>query len=470
MRNVIRKITYLLVTLLWLVPMYALANMDSSTVLTFENFMGIVKKHHPMAQRAELQLIKGDAVLLESRGAFDPKLGTNFSQKYFEDKEYYGLLDGGLKIPTWYGLELNGGYEQNEGVFMNPENNTPGAGLWYAGVSLPLGKGLFIDERRTALRQAKLYRESTLLERQRMYNDLLFTAGKAYWDWFQAYHMRAVYEEAFQLASQRFVATKQSAVLGDRPYIDTLEAGIQVQNRSLNLQQADMKYLNATAMLSVYLWMEGSVPLDVDDNTVPVQLDEVSNRPPPEIFDTLIESHPELQLFQYQLKQLKVDQQWRREQLKPTINLKYNAINEPVNGNPYNGYSPNNYTWGLELGFPIFLRKERGTLRQVDLKLKETNMELTTKRASTYYNVQAAINEWTTTREQVELYTGTVQDYRMLLEGERTMFDAGESSVFMVNSREMGYFNAQLKLVELFAKIGKVDLTSKYSLGQLGRE
>ena len=80
-----------------------------------------------------------------------------------------------------------------------------------------------------------------------------------------------------------------------------------------------------------------------------------------------------------------------------------------------------------------------------------------------------ALNLWTTTIDQINLYNQTVRDYYGLLDGERKMFNAGESSLFMVNSREIGYIQAQLKLIELIAKNRKAQLTANFALGLLAQ-
>src|SRR5690606_3977388 len=161
---------------------------QTAATLNFNDFMKQVKKNHPLAMQAEIQLEEGDAYLQKSRGMFDPKAYYEMSQKYFEDKEYYHLNNSGLKIPTWFGVELEGGYQLNDGLFLNPQNSLPNAGLWHAGASINLGKGLFIDERRAELKKAKLFLKSSEAERQNLCNELLYNAGKAYWDWFTAFH------------------------------------------------------------------------------------------------------------------------------------------------------------------------------------------------------------------------------------------------------------------------------------------
>lgn len=444
---------------------------DSIRVLTFDDFMERVISHHPVSKQAALQVTKGEATLRSSRGAFDPKISTDFNQKYFDGSQYYSLGNAGLKIPTWLGIEFQAGYEQNQGIYLNPEHNTPDAGLVYAGLSLPIGQGLFIDKRRAELEKAKKFQEITKLEQQIMLNQLLYESGKIYWDWFMAYSQMKVYEEALQLAEERYLAIKKGAALGDVPPIDTLEAGIQLQNRKLSLQQAQLQFLNTSEMLSLYLWIDGIVPVETTENTIPISIDSLSgfmvNYDLIHQKDTFIMNHPELRQYRIKIDQIEIDKRWKKEQLKPVVNLKYNALSEPVNGNPLASYNINDYTWGFEFSMPLLLRKERGEYRLADIKIQETELDATTKKADIELKANIALNEWETTREQIELYTQTVKDYFGLLSGERKMFDAGESSLFMVNSRELGYIQAQLKLIELVTKNQKAELATNYALGIL---
>lgn len=439
--------------------------------LDYDEFIELVRLNHPLGKQAELKLEYGDAYLQKSRGFFDPKVFSEVSQKYFNENQYYSTTNTGLKIPTWYGLEFGGGYEQNQGQYLNPQNNNPNAGLWYAGVSFSLGQGLFIDERRSELKKAQIYLKGTQAERKILYNELIYEAGKFYWEWFNSYNTLLIYEDALMLTNQRFEAVKQGAFLGDKPLIDTVEASIQVQNRLLNLQQAQLNYKNATAMLSVYLWKDGIMPLEIAEGTIPMVIEEVENKTVTgEIFlqmDSIQQNHPELVQYQYKMEQLGIEKKLKQEMIKPKLNLKYNAITQPVGNDVFNQYNLNNYKWGLEFSMPLFIRKERGDLKLAKLKIDETQLIYDTKIASLTYKAKASINELETSYNQAKLYAQTVSDYERLLNGEKQKFDAGESSLFMVNSRELGYINTQLKLIELIAKNQKAKLATDYALGLL---
>jgi len=77
---------------------------EFSSTLTYQEYIGYVKKHHPVMKQANLTLSKGEANLLKSRGGFDPKIEIDYNTKEFKDTEYYNLLNATFKIPTWYGI------------------------------------------------------------------------------------------------------------------------------------------------------------------------------------------------------------------------------------------------------------------------------------------------------------------------------------------------------------------------------
>lgn len=432
---------------------------ESSTVLRFEEYMEIVKTHHPMSYKAALQSEKGQATVLKARGGFDPKLSGSVNQKYFDDKTYYSYIHGGLKVPTWFGITLQSGYESNEGEYLNRSSTLPEEGLWYAGASIQLGDGLIFDERRAELKQAKIYRESSQLEGQLMLNELYFEAARAYWDWFKAYHKYEVYVGAVENADIRKRGVVSSAFLGDKPFIDTLEAGIQLQNRQIGLQQSLLDLKNKTALLEVYLWQDGFVPLELDSLTIPEPMEQVNvSLVEPTVYtlrDSMLLNHPKLILYQNKRDMKAVDLKVKKQGLLPDLELKYNALSQPIGGDPLAQYSINNYNWGASISYPILTRKERGAIRLSKLEVREIELEQQDQLATIRYKIQAALNNWNTSVDQIRLYQSVTEDYERLLEGEQKLFSIGESSLFMINSREKALINAQLKLIE-FKRDNKV--------------
>ncbi len=210
---------------------------DSINIFSQENLFWYLTNYHPICKQALLQIKKGENEVRKAKGLLDPALFSNFDQKQFDQQKYYSLFSGGLKIPTWYGVDFLAGYEQNTGVNLNPENKTPENGLAFAGVSVPIGQGLFIDQRRASIKKAELYANSTFLEQELTLNTLYYDATISYLKWVNFFNQIQLFQDVYDLATERFNGVKQSFVGGDIPAIDTLEAFIFFQVMETNQKQ-----------------------------------------------------------------------------------------------------------------------------------------------------------------------------------------------------------------------------------------
>ena len=75
---------------------------DDTLRLTLPAVIRYVQENHPMLRQGNIVVNRGDVGLRLARGMFDPKLYLESSNKYYAGKDYYQLLDAGLKVPTWY--------------------------------------------------------------------------------------------------------------------------------------------------------------------------------------------------------------------------------------------------------------------------------------------------------------------------------------------------------------------------------
>ena len=57
--------------------------------LSYNEYLGFVKKYHPLVKNANLEINKAQANLMMARGGFDPKIEVDFSQKQFKQSEYF---------------------------------------------------------------------------------------------------------------------------------------------------------------------------------------------------------------------------------------------------------------------------------------------------------------------------------------------------------------------------------------------
>lgn len=77
-------------------------------------------------------------------------------------------------------------------------------------------------------------------------------------------------------------------------------------------------------------------------------------------------------------------------------------------------------------------------------------------------------NEWNTAVTQARMAETIANRYRQLADAERTLFLNGESSLFLVNAREISYLSAQGKWIETLSKTNKSRLSELYVSGKLG--
>src|SRR3970040_418739 len=212
-----------------------------STEFTYNEFLGYVKKYHPLVKNANLNIEAAQANLMMARGGFDPKIEVDFSQKQFKDQEYYSILNSSFKIPTWYGVEIKAGFDNNEGVYLNPENKTPNQGLTSLGISVPLGQGLFINQRMADVRKAKIQIKLSQAERKLQALAVLYDASLAYFNWKKTFNEVKLYATYNTNAQIRFDGIKSLIKAGDKRAIDSIEAGISVKNRQLSLEDSKLK-------------------------------------------------------------------------------------------------------------------------------------------------------------------------------------------------------------------------------------
>lgn len=439
--------------LFYLALLFALISnaQEKTLVLRFNEYLGYVKKYHPIAKQAQLSIPIGQASLMKARGGFDPKIEVDYESKEFKGTQYWDRLNATFKIPTYFGVEFKGSFEQNEGGFINPDETLPIDGLYSAGISMSLGQGFWINERMATLRKAKLFQRRAKADQDLMVNQVLFDASLAYFEWLKAYNESEIFKSFLSNASTRLEGVKQSALAGDIAMIDTVEARIALENRRLSLEQAKVKLTQKSLELSNFLWIN-DVPVELQSKIIPntapeEEIDttlEILGKP---LNDFSIEDHPKLQSMNFKIEGLAVDKRLKANKLLPKIDFEYNFLTETPN--QLNSFVTEQYKGGINFRFPLFLRKERGDLKLAKYKLQDANFERKNAKVEIKNKVLALYKELDSFLEQNRLIGNIVSSYNTLLVAEERKFNFGESSLFLINSRESKLIDAELKQNEV---------------------
>jgi outer membrane protein TolC len=301
-----------------------------------------------------------------------------------------------------------------------------------------------------AVRRAEQIQAMATLEKQMALNELLFQSTMLYIDWVIAEKRKTIASDLKVIAQQRMDATRQRFVGGDRPAMDTLEARAQFQTRSILLQEAELQVIKSRLALVAFVDEKGErkniLALPIRPQQGLLELLPIYR--PSSLPNFGLNNHPELSWYSNKITMLNWEEKWKREKLKPKLNVQYNLLSKGVNENTNLEFSTQNYRWGVEMAFPIFLRDARGDLQLQRLKIQEAENDVDWKKSQLQQKAMALEQQEEMVRKQYMLYANNVSLYRSLLEAEQSKYQVGESVVFMVNQRENAWLENQMKALE----------------------
>jgi outer membrane protein TolC len=438
------------------------------SVLSYENYLKNVLENNPIAKRAENAKQYGELQYKAAKGNFDPFLSGTYDNKYFNNSNYYSVISSSVKVPIYTNQNLKFGYEYGVGSNVNPEHYTSSYGLPYIGLELGLLQGLVIDYRRAEVLKAKEYVNYYDAEKSIQLNNLLFESSLKYFDWLFNIKQLSLNTYFLNLARQRLVGIESLANIGERAAVDTIEAAIFYQSRLLDLQSSKIENQKQSNDLSSFNWQSNLPtpniiyqPIDSLDayfekakNSIMPLLNEFP------VINPIIDKYNSMQSI------LEIDNRIKREMIKPKLNVNYNLLS--YNAASYSPiYTQNNYKWGVDLSLPLFLRKSRNDFKISKLNSYTNSLELANKSNELDLKINALKKNISILTEQLENAERSVNYSKKLVEAEKLKFQNGESSLFILNSRENKWLEVELKLSEYKLKFIKTVLNITYLKGDL---
>ena len=444
---------------------------EDNKILPLQDFIAKVKLHHPLAKVAAITEEKALANIQIAKGAFDPVLDVEINTKTFDGKNYYKYNSGEIKIPLPIG-DFKTGIENNAGQFLNSEV-TRGRSS-YAGVEIPLVKNLLIDKRRAALQQARIALNENRQLRNIMMNDLLLDAYLSYNEWAAAYKLYSIFSEYVNVSAARLKLINIGFTNGDRAAMDTTEAYIQMQSFMLLQNDAYIALNTAIFQMDNFLWDKNEVAQQIADNIIPdtLVLSQINIQQSLSYFQvTSNATNPLLLQYKYKIEGLEVERKLKFQNLLPEINAKANLLNRDFNPLKNVGLPllENNNRWGIGVKIPLFFRQGRGEYKMAKLRLQENNLYFVQKIIETENKIKDYYNRVTVLQTQIATAKSASLNYNALLKNELLRFNNGESSLFLINSRENKVLEIKQKIIELEMKLMKAFYTLNWAAGLLNR-
>ncbi len=436
----------------------------------YNDFITGILQNSPLAKRANNEKKYADLQLRAARGNYDPIVSANFDEKQFRGSNYFTTLNSEVKQPIFTNQYLKFGYDYGIGPNVNPELNTPAQGLPYLGFEAGVLQGLVIDKRRAEVLKAKEYINYFTAEQQIQLNNLLFESSLRYFEWLFSAKQIALNNYFMDAARKRLDGIAALANIGERATVDTIEAAIFYQTRLLDLQNALMDNQKNTNDLSGIIWQNNNTPSAL--TTIYGSADSLEkyyDKAKTTLFQNLNlvgQQNPVLLKYNALQKVLAVEVRLKKEMIKPVFNIKYNVLsNNTTVANPV--FSNNSYKWGVNMSFPLLLRNPTNEYKMAKIIAQNNGLELLSKGNEINFKVNALQQTISILAQQLLNAERSVSYSKLLLEAEKLKFENGESSLFMLNTRENKLLETELKLAEYQLKFIKTVLNVIYLNGNL---
>ncbi|MEI6020458.1 MAG: TolC family protein [Bacteroidota bacterium] len=459
-----QKITFFL-----LVFIAAQGISQNTSPITYDLFLSNVLQNNPLAKRANNEKKYGETQLNAAKGNYDPIMSGSYDQKQFNGINYFTNVNSEIKQAIFTSQYLKFGYDYGNGNYLNPENNSLAPGQAYLGIEIGLLQGLRIDKRRAEFLKSKEYLNYYEAEQRIQLNSLLFESSQRYFDWLFNLKQLALNQYFMQIAKQRLNGIEALAIIGERASVDTIEAAIFYQARLSDLQNALIENQKVGNEILSYNWQKDQSSNLNENISTNDSLDMYFNKAKKilnEQFNQSQSANPVITKYHSLQKVLEVENRLKKEMIKPLLNFKYNFLSNNALS-AYPSLSNNNYKVGMQLSFPIFLRNPTNDYKMAKINAQNNQLELISKTTELSFKTQALKKTMAILANQLQNAEKTVRYSKVLVDAEKLKFANGESTLFMLNTRESKWLESEIKLAEFKLKFIKTLINLIYLNGDL---
>nr|MCU0627639.1 TolC family protein [Gemmatimonadaceae bacterium] len=224
---------------------------------------------------------------------------------------------------------------------------------------------------------------------------------------------------------------------------------------------AEQDYFAAALDLQNYLWDSRGNPEDLPLDAVPSDSgftrEVLDSAAVPALLARALQLHPDVRKAEGKTLQAEADRLLAVQAVIPLVSAELSALAPGNFGAGDLEFGPAvsrdaNYKGAVFAETPLFFFKERGKLQSVGAKLDRARLERDLARRDVNILFRTAVNDLSLLERQLDVQAQSVDRNSIMSAGERARFDAGESNLFLVNTRERRVLDEQIKLVQLRSK------------------
>ncbi|MBX7103673.1 MAG: TolC family protein [Gemmataceae bacterium] len=420
--------------------------------LLLEEVLLAVDSHFPLLLAAEQERQIASGRQLAANGAFDNVLKSRYGHSPEEASYPYNRFDFQLEQATGFGgMSYYSGYRVSNGVFpiYDDKNKTADGGEFRGGIAMPLAKDNAIDRRRANVAQAVIDRQiaEPVIRRQRL--DAFRAAGRAYWAWVAAGKRLAITRKLLAIAEDRDRGIAIRVEQGAMAAIERTDNRQTVADRQGRLVTAERRFQEATFNLSLYLRDAVGRPVLVSIDRLPEKLPDFVQFDPARVGEALavaFQYRPEIERLRLAREKLAVELRWAENQTLPGVNALVNAAQDIGAGSKTLDRTT------LELAVAVDLPIQRRDARGRALAAQGQILQVAAQERYAGDQIAAEVRDVLSALEQAYELRTRAEERRnyaaQVEEGERRKFLAGQSTILLLNLRELATFDASLTVVD----------------------
>ncbi|MFM7468104.1 MAG: TolC family protein [Vampirovibrionales bacterium] len=423
---------------------------------TFEAFFRSIELAHPKVLGAKQLERLAQGKYQEKQGAFDPRLLlVTDTQRYNSSfKPRSGsTYDITGSVKTRSGIEYGLSSDFSGGTPKSPSTPSGEGGTYSAFIKVPLLRGLGVNEKSVAERQALYgtWEAQAAVTQARL--DTLLAGGTAYWDVAVAHQAYQFAKEIERVAENRVAWITKRTKVGDLPEIDAIEAQQQLTTRQANTLKAARVLQKMLNKWRLYWWQEDGIPYPAPElspeKTLPSSLPTLKACPEllslSDATQAMLAYRPEFKFLDAQMKSTQESLKLAKNNLLPEVNAGLQVGRDTGSG----GIGTTLKAGIMVNAVPFRQREARGQILQAQSKLAKFELEKKQLFQALQVDLQDIYNEIKLLKERLVTTERELALASQMESGERLRLELGDSTLFMVNQRELSTFQTRLKVLEL---------------------
>lgn len=438
-----------------------------SAALTLDRVVASIKGNFPPLQAALQEREIADADLLSAQGRFDLALrarGDISEFGYYENQR----MDASIEQPLqWQGLSLYSGYRWGDGNYPVYDSyyQTRTGGEWRGGLKAPLFRGRSTDSRRTELRKAGIGQRLADLSIDAQKIAVLQAGTRRYWDWVAAGLRYQVAQRLLKIARVREEFLEESVHQGQLAAIEVTDNKRVIAQREAQAAEADRLLQQAAIELSLYYRDGAGNPYRPAPSELPSELPKPeqynAGRLPDDTAEALAK-RPDLLRFDGQQQQVEQDLKLARNDALPQIDLLAGGTNERGAGLVRRG--PQDFKAALTFELPLQRRTAKGRQQAASARLEQVKLRNGYARDQVAAEVRDAASALTQAFERSTAAEAEVVATKQVEDAERTRYELGEGTLFVLNLRELQTAEAEFRRIGAQADYQRAKAQYEYAL------